>query len=167
MYCWKTPSKHDITLEVDHKISVKNGWWNEDYNLITSCKECNRWKRWDSVILQSEVSELKDQAIDLKERLEQIKKINSLKQKINIERAKENSINYIFVDEILLWYEDSFLMEIKNVCKESKNRFWCDYDLIEECLSITMARFRMEEFSKKNFIAYFYGVMKKKNNISN
>jgi hypothetical protein len=41
-YCGRKPP--EVTLEVDHKISVYNGGTNDPSNLITSCWLCNQGK---------------------------------------------------------------------------------------------------------------------------
>ncbi|MBO8142015.1 MAG: HNH endonuclease [Firmicutes bacterium] len=43
-YCGRTPKKHGITLEIDHKIPVSKGGTNALENLVTSCSDCNRGK---------------------------------------------------------------------------------------------------------------------------
>lgn len=43
-YCGRTPKKHGVTLEIDHKIPVSKGGTNELDNLVTSCSDCNRGK---------------------------------------------------------------------------------------------------------------------------
>lgn len=48
-YCGRKPP--EVTLEVDHKVSVYNGGSNHPSNLITSCLDCNRGKGAKSVRL--------------------------------------------------------------------------------------------------------------------
>lgn len=47
VYCGRRPP--EVSLQVDHKISVKNGGSDELDNLVTSCDECNRGKGSASV----------------------------------------------------------------------------------------------------------------------
>lgn len=50
-YCGRKPP--EVTLEVDHKISVYNGGSNHPTNLISSCLDCNRGKGAKSVRMAS------------------------------------------------------------------------------------------------------------------
>lgn len=80
-YCGRG-AKDNITLEVDHIVSVKEGGDNEEINLITSCFECNRGKSKKSLSVSPlDVSAIVD---------EREKKITSyIEYKAKIERYYE------------------------------------------------------------------------------
>jgi len=42
--CGRTPQKHGVALEVDHRIPLAAGGSNELHNLRTLCEDCNRGK---------------------------------------------------------------------------------------------------------------------------
>lgn len=42
-YCWNNVDGWAV-LQVDHIIPVSKWWTNDDYNLVTSCRDCNMWK---------------------------------------------------------------------------------------------------------------------------
>jgi hypothetical protein len=52
-YCGRKPP--EVTLEVDHKISVYNGGTNDPRNLITSCWQCNQGKGPKSIYPEQKV----------------------------------------------------------------------------------------------------------------
>jgi hypothetical protein len=49
-YCGR--SSPEVTLEVDHMVSVANGGTDDETNLITSCFDCNRGKGSTDVVIE-------------------------------------------------------------------------------------------------------------------
>lgn len=87
-YCGKSPDTHDVTLQVDHVVSVKDGGDNEVGNLVTSCFDCNSGKGAKTVIKYKQTPEdIKAQLEMARERLEQVRAMIDAKNKIkNIEK---------------------------------------------------------------------------------
>jgi len=162
MYCWRTPEKHNITLEVDHKISVKHWWWNEEENLTTSCFDCNRWKRCDSVI-KWDLEETKNELEEIKERLEQIKYISKLKDKIRKKTKELDDNKFNFINNTMWWYTDEFIHKVKTRIKNQSNKHNYPLELLQECLEITEDKFRFQEsFYQDDYIKYFHWVLRSK-----
>ena len=163
-YCWKNPIDHNVVLEIDHCVSVKNGWWNDLENLITSCFDCNRWKSKKTVILNQEtnVEEIKEEQKKLEERLNQIKFIKEIKKKIKKTKKEIEELDYRFVDEILKWCYDDFIKQMKTRIKTQHTKYWIELYVLEDCLDITNDKFWDDEFYTRDFIKYFYGVLRNK-----
>lgn len=163
MYCWRTPTKHDVTLEVDHRISVKDWWWNYDENLITSCYDCNRGKRADSVIIWTDLEETKKELESVKERLEQIKYIGRLKDTIKKKKDEIKRKEYQFVWDLLSGYNQSFIRKVETRIKNQNSKYWISFEILEDCLHITYDKFStMDSFYHDDFMKYFHGVLKNK-----
>jgi len=159
MYCWKTPEKHNITLEVDHKISVKGWWWNEEENLTTSCFDCNRWKRDDSII-KWDLEKTKNELIEIKERLEQIKYISKLKEKIRKKQKELEEDKFNFIWELMNGYDEDFIHKVKVRIKNQHRKHWYSMELLRECLEVTEDKFWHEDsFYKDGYIKYFHWVL--------
>lgn len=163
MYCWRTPTRHDITLEVDHRISVKHWWWDQEENLITSCFDCNRWKSWDSVIVWNDLQETKIELESIKERLEQIQYIWKLKDKISKKRKEIEENKFLFIDEIMTHYNPDFIKLIKTRIVNQHKKYNHSLDLLEECLLITEQKFTEKwRFHTNDFMKYFHWVLNNK-----
>lgn len=161
-YCWKTPEKHDVTLEIDHQISVKDWWGNEEENLITSCFDCNRWKRWDSVI-KTDIQETRNELEEIKERLDQVKFISKLRKDIKKKQNEIEEWKYSFVDDIMIDYEDDSIRKVKTRIKNQHIKYNYSLHILEECLIITDDKFSQKEyFYIDDFIRYFHWVLNKK-----
>lgn len=160
MYCWRNPQDHKIALEVDHKISVKDWWTNDIINLVTSCYDCNRWKRWDSIITWTELEDTKFELEKIKDRLEQIQYISNLKTYIK-EKEKEIEDNkFAFIQNIMVWYSDIFINKMQTRIRNQYKKYWYDIDILEEALHITENKFSYkEEFYQKDYMKYFHWVL--------
>jgi len=163
-YCGKNPENHDIALEVDHVISVFDGGDNSKDNLATSCFDCNRGKSKKSIIKKAKTS--KDVKFEIKkaqERLSQIKMIIDfkIKKKNNENSIWEKQCEYIF--EVTGRYNDDLNNRVKKAIR-ARVREGDSFDLLIECLEITEAKFSDTEFYITDFIKYFYGVLRKRNN---
>jgi len=164
-YCWMNPQTHDIALEVDHCISIKDWWDNTDENLITSCFDCNRWKSKKSVKIDrdKQISEIECDLEEIKHRLEQVKYMKSLKRKIIKTRNKIDDVKYRFVFDIIWCYSESLIREINKAVKsQERKNIWLD--LLQDCLIITYEKFlEYDHFYTKDFVKYFYWVLRNKN----
>lgn len=81
-YCGRKPNCDDVILHVDHIIPVKKGGSDDMSNLVTSCSSCNLGK---SARLIKNIKTVKDIEIDLelsKERLEQMKEMERVEDKL-------------------------------------------------------------------------------------
>ena len=80
-YCGKkTP---EVTLEVDHIVSVNDGGQDDITNLITSCFDCNRGKGKTSLDeIPTQEEDLYEKTILLLERERQIKEYNKILKQI-------------------------------------------------------------------------------------
>ena len=158
-YCWRTPELHNITLEVDHLISVKNWWWNEEENLTTSCFDCNRWKRWDSIVRWS-LEKTKNELLEIKERLEQIKYIAKLKDNIRKKQKDIEDNKLSFIDDIMKWYKIEFIYKMKIRIKNQNKKYMYSLELLRECLEITEAKFCLyDNFYIDDYFRYFHWVL--------
>jgi len=163
-YCGRDPIKFDIVLEVDHIISVKDWWDNYEWNLVTSCFECNRGKSRKSVIVWSsiDVSQEKEKLKMAKERLRQIKKIKSIRSKISCVSGMIEEEKFWFIKDILSSCWDALKREM-NMCIKWRYNKWTPLSLLEECLTITYRKFsEYKEFYIKDFVKYFYWVLRNK-----
>lgn len=162
-YCWRDPIKFDVVLEVDHSISVKHWWTNIIENLVTSCFDCNRWKSRKSVIIwEIDIDWESEKLKQAKERLVQIKKIKSIRKKIEVIKDKQNYAIFWFIKDKLSWYSENLLQQMNMAIKWKYNK-WISIDLLEECLDITYYKFSdKKEFYTKDFVKYFYGVLRNK-----
>lgn len=93
-YCGR--SAPDVILEVDHLLPVAEGGKNDDMNLITSCRDCNRGngKRLlsESEVLQKQKAELEE----LNEKREQMEMMIRWKTELrNIEAEQVEQINQL------------------------------------------------------------------------
>jgi len=75
-YCGADKASGAI-LEVDHVLAVSRGWTNDDYNLVTSCRPCNRGK-FVKTLDELESTRLKN----AEEKLKDVKKIQKEKNKL-------------------------------------------------------------------------------------
>jgi DNA-directed RNA polymerase subunit RPC12/RpoP len=75
-YCGATPPK--IVLHVDHILPVKEGGKNNIDNLVTSCEPCNLGK--GATLLTSVPRSLRDKALEVQEREDQLKGYNEILQ---------------------------------------------------------------------------------------
>lgn len=162
-YCWRDPIKFDVVLEVDHSISVKHWWTNIMENLVTSCFDCNRWKSRKSVIIwEIDIDWESEKLKQAQERLEQIKKIKTIRKKIEIIKDKQNNEVFWFINEIVKYYSE-WLQKKMNMIIKGKYNKWVSIDLLEECLNITENKFATRDrFNTDDYARYFYWVLRSK-----
>lgn len=96
-YCGKKPPK--TPLEVDHVIPVSKGGTNDDYNLVTSCFDCNRGKG---------NKELTTSPISTQEKLEKMKLAQDQHKEITKLLKKEREIINSQIDEVEEIFERFF-----------------------------------------------------------
>ncbi len=163
MYCGKNPRDHKVTLEVDHKISVKDWWGKEEENLVTSCFDCNRGKRGDSHVFWTELEEKTFELKKVEERLEQIQYISKLKTSIKKKEREieDEKISFVYV---IMWdYKEDFIEKMAFRIKNQHKKFGYDLELLEECLQITDRKFsKQKEFYRDDYMKYFHGVLNTK-----
>ena len=96
------------------------------------------------------------------ERLEQIKKIKAIRKKIEVIKNKQNYAIFWFIKDKLSWYSENLFQQMNMAIKWKYNK-WISIDLLEECLDITYYKFSdKKEFYTKDFVKYFYGVLRNK-----
>jgi len=88
-YCGRHPP--EVVLEVDHIKAVSRGGGAEDYNLITSCFDCNRGKAAGT--LEAHPVDLSERADLLKERIAQVAAYDRLLKKQK--SAQQNTIDAV------------------------------------------------------------------------
>ena len=96
-YCGRHPP--EVVLEVDHVKAVSRGGQNEDYNLLTSCFDCNRGKAAGTLVAAP--VDLGERAALLKEKLAQVAAYDRLLKK---EKAQQQSA----VDEVYAIFAENF-----------------------------------------------------------
>jgi hypothetical protein len=162
-YCGRTPTEHNVVLEIDHSISVKDWWENDIENLITSCFDCNRWKSKKSVVLWKfdNIKDLQDEEKFVKDRLEQIKYIKKIKEKIRKLNKKIEEDKYWFVNDILYRYSDELKRQMNVRIKTQHTKYNIDLDILQDWLEITLNKFsEYKEFYINDFVKYFYWVLR-------
>lgn len=70
-YCGR--SSPDVLLEIDHLKPISKGGKNEIFNLITSCKDCNRGKGKVELSDNAEIKKQRRQLEELNERKKQLR----------------------------------------------------------------------------------------------
>jgi hypothetical protein len=163
-YCWRDPINFDIVLEVDHSISVKDWWTNDKDNLITSCFDCNRWKWRHSTIIWklTDIEEEKKKLDRAKNRLTQVKEIKKVRKKKADINIQIHNVTFWFITEKLWIYSESLTKEM-NMAIKWKYWKWDSLELLDECLDIAINKFESyDEFYTKDFVKYFYWVLRSK-----
>ena len=145
-YCGAKPPK--IPLEVDHILPVSKGGGNEDYNLITSCFDCNRGKSNKELSI-SPISTIK-KAEKMKIAQLQYKEIQKLlkKEKEIIEsqiQEVEDVLNRFYEDKC---FSDKFRVSVKT--------FLLKLEVSEVCDSMEKACCKMRNI--RDVIPYFCGI---------
>lgn len=148
LYCGRTPP--EVLLELDHVTPVSGGGNNDQDNLVTSCRDCNRGKgaRSLNVVPQS----LSEKAAEVKEREEQLleyqKVLDQRRDRLEEETWRVVSILSPRHGDIGRFKEDWFL---------SIRRFIESLGVHEviEAAEIANERFRRSEWSG---FRYFCGV---------
>lgn len=148
-YCGRKPPA--VVLEVDHVQSVKDGGSNDDYNLITSCFDCNRGKGVGT--LEAAPIDLAARAALLEERLEQTKAYEKLLRK------QRHAVNEN-IEGVVAIYELAFEgWTLKDNARRSIRQFLLKLPAIEIGEAMEMACDRVERDSA---FKYFCGVCWKK-----
>ena len=96
-YCGKNPKDHDIILNLDHAVSVKDGGDNSEDNLITSCWDCNIGKGATSVVRKEGKRDVEDELRKADERLSQIKAMIKSKSRLKEAEVEIERLEYDFV----------------------------------------------------------------------
>jgi len=104
-YCGK--SAPDVVLEVDHINPVANGGDNDMFNLITSCKDCNRGKGKRTLSNNDELKIQKAKLDELNEKRVQMEMMVQWKKELQL--FKEEQINLI--EELIIDKFDCSLSE--------------------------------------------------------
>ena len=95
-YCGRKPP--DVILEVDHVCAVVSGGTNEDYNLLTSCFDCNRGK--GSSPIKVIPIDIEERRLLAEERRDQVRAYEETLQHIREE-------NEARIDAVISTYETS------------------------------------------------------------
>lgn len=103
-YCGLTV-KDNAVLQVDHIVPVSKGGTNDEYNLITSCRDCNMWK-FDHNIEELEAIRLETAKWKLKELNEVVKKKEELEKIASAIIEIKAGINYTPELMALITYAD-------------------------------------------------------------
>ena len=79
----------NVILEVDHIVPVSKGGTNDIFNLVTSCRDCNRGKSDKKLDDDTVVKKQKRQLDELQERREQIEMMIRWKEELTEETKME------------------------------------------------------------------------------
>lgn len=110
-YCGGKPPK--IPLEVDHIMPVSKGGNNEEYNLITSCFDCNRGKSNKELSTMPVLQQEKYEKMKLAQsQYKEIKKIIDADKKIIIDQIDTIEILYAEVFPGYL-FSEKFKISVK------------------------------------------------------
>lgn len=97
-------SAPDVTLEVDHIQPVAEGGGNDIFNLITSCRDCNRGKSKTLLTDNETISRQKRQLDLMQERREQLEMMSEWRKELLEEiDVQINSINDLVNSMSLIW----------------------------------------------------------------
>lgn len=131
-YCGK--SAPEVILEVDHVIPIAEGGTNDAFNLITSCRDCNRGKGKKLLSDQSTIEKQKQQLQRQNERREQVEML--IEWKKSVAETTERMIDEI--EEQMhangMFKEEQYLTACgRNEVKDLLKRFGFDlvYDAVE------------------------------------
>jgi hypothetical protein len=97
-YCGR--DSPEIVLEIDHIEPKSKGGTDDIFNLITSCYDCNRGKRYTKLTDKNEIKKQK----------EELKKLNKRKEQLGLLLKWRNEISGVIEEEI---------SAIENIFKES------------------------------------------------
>jgi hypothetical protein len=159
-YCGKNPTDNDVTLEVDHAISVKDGGDDSIDNLVTACFDCNRGKGKKSVIKKIKTpKEIEEELKRTKDRLEQIKMMVSFRKKKSfIHKEIQKELLYFIYEHD--WFTEVFIKDLEKAILSQYNK-GINIEILENCFDITLKKFEDNgEFLRNDFIKYFYGVLR-------
>lgn len=154
-YCGKKPDEHDVTLEIDHTVSVKDGGTNAIENLVTSCWECNRGKGVKSLLKRTKTVDDLEQELDLaKERLKQVKKLNLVRSNIeNTKKQIETATNSWLTDLL----PESVPESVSKKLLQGQKKYKFSNETLSEAVLIAVDKLWPED---KGFVAYTMGVAK-------
>jgi len=145
-YCGAKPPK--IPLEIDHIMPVSKGGNNEDYNLITSCFDCNRGKSNRELSIIPLLQEEKFEKMKLAQaQYKEIKKIIEAEKTIINDQI--NSIEDVY-SKIFTGYvfSDKFRLSVK--------KFISILGIQEVAYSMELACGRI--YDREKALAYFCGI---------
>jgi len=156
-YCGRTPFDDGVILEADHAISKKDGGNDEKQNLVTSCFDCNRGKSKKSIAPKINI---KEQLKHSKEQLEQIRAMTKLISK----QREVKQEKFTWLQEALKDYSNSLFGGMKRAVKNCENKGVEQKDIIDS-VDIALDKFlSYDEFYTKDFVKYFYGIIRNKQN---
>lgn len=160
-YCGRTPENDDVTLQVDHIVSVKNGGENDFGNLLTSCFDCNIGKGARTTIKAKQTPEaIKKELARTKERMEQVLAMNVARRKIGNLKKKIKQESLLWIKESMSGgYNEKLYEELQKTIDRSFKT--APTDKILEALSIVEDKHHINGFKDINsFVSYFYGVLR-------
>lgn len=145
-YCGSKPPK--VPLEIDHITPVSKEGTNDDYNLITSCFDCNRGKS---------NKELSISPITISERAEKMKLAQAQYKEIKKLIDKEKAIINEQIEEVESIFSSSYPKFVFNDrFKVSVKTFLGKLDTSQVCEAMEIACTRC--IYPEKTLAYFCGV---------
>lgn len=147
-YCGKNPQDHDIVLNLDHAISVKDGGDESPDNLITSCFECNSGKSAKSVVIKKEERDIEKELQMANDRLSQIKAMIKSRNKLEQTNAELEVLEFRFLDP-LKDYSDKdgetvCYNKILKLCKNQKSQ-GCSIEILKNAFDVISDKFLTQE----------------------
>lgn len=135
----------NIILEIDHIEPVSKGGTNDIFNLITSCKECNRGKTNIQLDDESALAKQKKQLEELQERKEQIELL--LQWRKSLSNLESDTVNLV-VEYIDSKIENFSLNETgaRNIEKLAKK---FDLSDILEAIDISASKYLQYDIENK------------------
>lgn len=145
-YCGRVPPQ--VVLEVDHVVPVIYGGENDEDNLVTSCFDCNRGKRGESLSVVPE--SLKEKAASIQEAEAQLKAYYQIIQK---KKDRLENETWVIIKELALLNGNSTFGEYFITSRKFIEKL--GYHQVFEAAEI--ARIRQPVSDHKRF-KYFCGI---------
>lgn len=100
-YCGR--SAPEVVLEVDHIVPVSKGGTNDLFNLVTSCKECNRGKSNKELSDDTTIKKQKAELDKLNEKREQLEMM--VRWKEELQKLIDQQVDYVndYITSISNW----------------------------------------------------------------
>mgnify|MGYP002622596749 CR=1 FL=1 len=147
-YCGKRPP--GVVLEVDHIQPVSKGGSDEEYNLITSCFDCNRGKTNTDIITEAP-KPVEDLVAEQSEKIAQLAAFNELlMQTEDIREKAVERINKYWSGQLQCQLSGKQLASIRMFYKR------LNYEAIVDAIDATVSR--CSSTSKSQVFKYFCGV---------
>lgn len=132
-YCGR--SAPEVVLEVDHIVPVSKGGTNDLFNLVTSCKECNRGKSNKELSDDTTIKKQKAELDKLNEKREQLEMM--VRWKEELQKLIDQQVDYV----------NDYISSVSN---------WCVTDYGKKKLGALIRKFGFPEVCAATEIAFDY-----------